>query len=184
MEKILRKLAIWFETGDLIPLLILVSVPHYAMVLAKFDFWLVAAVLGLLVDIGHYRTIKAALRGKGWTWMIVLTILSFAFHTAFYWLGEAGAWAMPIGAAVPTVIFALAWISKTERIGEKLAKQDAPVAMPIARQDVPEVPRGTYQDFMAMSVARPMSAKEVVAQFNVPKRTAYNWLARFGKGEV
>jgi len=30
----------------------------------------------------------------------------------------------------------------------------------------------------------PMSAGEVVAQFNVPKRTAYNWLAKYGKGET
>lgn len=180
IEKVFRKFTLWFETGDLIPLLILVSVPHYAFVLAKYDFWLVAAVLGLLVDIGHYRTIKSALRDKGWTWMVILTILSFAFHCGFYALVGSGAWAVPLGAAVPTVIFALAWISKTERIGEKLTRQVGDKVTTVAPDVAPmaqKVTRATrLNDICRVNVSRngdgPMTAHEIVAKYGVSLRQA------------
>lgn len=56
-----------------------------------------------------------------------------------------------------------------------VAQENMPVALPV-------MARGTYQDFVSMQVARngdgPMSVNEVMAQFAVPKRTAYHWLAK------
>jgi hypothetical protein len=57
-----------------------------------------------------------------------------------------------------------------------LSKEES---LPAARANVP---RGTYREFLAMQLAQngngPMSASEVMAQFVVPKRTAYHWLAK------
>lgn len=183
---VLKKFVNWMENGDLIPAIIAVSIPHYASVLSKYDFWAVAAVLGFLVDVGHYRTIKTYLRGNGAVWMIVLTVFSTGFHIAFYALGGAGLAAAVIGCAVPAVIFALAFISRKERLDSKVAKS---ASVPIARQDsatsTPMAKRGTYGEFVSAQLARngngPMSATEVVATFAVPKRTAYNWLAKYSK---
>lgn len=186
IQGIFKSFVNWMENGDLIPAIIAVSIPHYASVLSKYDFWAVAAVLGFLVDVGHYRTIKTYLRGNGAAWMIVLTIFSTGFHIAFYALGGAGLWAAVIGCAVPAVIFALAFISRKEKLDTKVAKS---ASVPLARQEsatsTPMAKRGTYPEFVAMQAARngsgPMSASEVVETFAVPKRTAYNWLAKYNK---
>lgn len=186
-SKLFKSFVNWMENGDLIPAIIAVSIPHYATVLSKYDFWAVAAVLGFLVDVGHYRTIKTYLRGNGAAWMIVLSVFSTGFHVAFYALGGAGWWAVVIGCAVPAVIFALAFISRKERLDSKVAKSVAtvPVAQDGSATSTPLATRGTYPEFVAMQLARngqgPMSAGEVVATFAVPKRTAYNWLAKYGK---
>lgn len=181
---VFKRFVNWMENGDLIPVVIGISVPHYAVVLAKYDFWAVAAVLGFLVDVGHYRTIKTYLRGNGPAWMIVLTVFSTGFHIAFYALGGAGLWAAVIGCAVPAVIFALAFISRKEKLDSKVARS---ASVPMARQEsaasTPIAKRGTYSEFVGAQLARngngPMSVNEVMAQFAVPKRTAYNWLAKY-----
>jgi hypothetical protein len=107
----------WFESGDLVPLLVLVSAVHYAQVLSGKDAWLVAVVIGLLVDLGHYRTIRAAVRYSGsdgwqrvarWTIAIAMTGLSLNYHQRYYedwWLS----------APLPLLIAALAWLQQIER---------------------------------------------------------------------
>lgn len=54
--------------------------------------------------------------------------------------------------------------------------------IPVAQAPVPITKRGTFEDFLIASAARngkgPMKAGEVMAAFNVPKRTAYNWIAK------
>lgn len=52
----------WFEYGDLVPLLVLVSAVHYASVLKGKDDLPVAVAIGMLVDLGHFRTVRAAFR--------------------------------------------------------------------------------------------------------------------------
>lgn len=139
-----RRFVNWMENGDLIPIVIAVSVPHYAHVLAQFDFWPVAAVIGFLVDVGHYRTIKLYLRDQGWVWMVVLTLFSSGFHISFYALGGAGLAAMLLGLAPTAVIFALAYITKKERIDVKMnVQQGVQKARAVRSADVQQLPAGT-----------------------------------------
>lgn len=182
--KLWRGIVNWFENGDLLPLIIAVSVPHYGHVLAAYDFWPVAAVIGALVDLGHYRTIKAALNGKGWFWMIVMTVFSLGFHFAFYSAGGAAWWAaLFFAAAVPVVIFALSFIAKAERLAEKAARGVAsgkPAvtvvndALPSGTPDTPLLPGG-----------KPETAAERYARENgVSVRTAYRRLAETAKADA
>lgn len=129
-----RWLVEWFERGDLVPLLVLVSAYHYAAVLAGKDALLVAIAIGLLVDLGHYRTIRAAVRYNGdwkqaatrWVIAIGMTILSLNYHQRYYsdwWLS----------APLPLLIAALAWLQHVDRRPAKEthhaepAKVDAPI---------------------------------------------------------
>jgi hypothetical protein len=41
-----RGIVHWFEHGDLVPLLVLVSAVHYAIVLSEVDAWPVAVAIG------------------------------------------------------------------------------------------------------------------------------------------
>ena len=104
----------WFECADLVPLLILVSAVHYASVLATKDPLPVAVAIGLLVDLGHYRTIRAAVRYAGsskaqtaarWAIAAGMTALSLSYHQRYYqdwWLS----------APLPLLIAALAWLQQ------------------------------------------------------------------------
>lgn len=188
MKKLFAAFVNWFESGELAPLIILVSVPHYAQVLAKYDFWPVAAVLGFLLDLAHYRTIKAYQNGRGALWMVVLTAFSFGFHAAFYVLGGAGWWAVFLGAAVPVVIFALSYLSYTERWGQKARKAagimpertPVSVSLPELSGKMPEslpAPVTSWRQLTADQRAQvvELSVAEIVAQFGVSERTARNW---------
>lgn len=107
----------WFERGDLVPLMVLVSAVHYAAVLAGKDSAPVAIAIGLLVDLGHYRTIRAAVRYTGDSkrqavarWLIAtgMTALSLNYHQRYYqdfWLS----------APLPLLIAALAWLQKVDQ---------------------------------------------------------------------
>lgn len=57
MRKLWSRLVNWLENGDLVPIVILVSIPHYVRVLAEWEWMFVAASLGFLIDLGHYRPI-------------------------------------------------------------------------------------------------------------------------------
>lgn len=112
----------WFEYGDLVPLLVLISAVHYAAVLAGKDSWPVAIAIGLLVDLGHFRTVRAAVRYSGddrWQgatrWLIAagMTALSLNYHQRYY----ADWW---LSAPLPLLIAALAWLQKVDqRAGAK-----------------------------------------------------------------
>jgi hypothetical protein len=105
----------WFERADLVPLLVIVSAVHYAAVLNGKDIWPVAVAIGLLVDLGHYRTVRAAVRYSGSFWHAVarwliaagMTALSLNYHQRFYedwWLS------VPL----PLLIAALAWLQQVD----------------------------------------------------------------------
>jgi len=116
----------WLEYGDLVPLLVLVSAFHYAAILKDRDALPVAIALGLIVDLGHFRTIRAAFRYSGedrrhklslWGIALVMTAVSFAYHQRYYqdfWLS----------APIPFLIAALAWLQKVDKRGMR-GKPDA-----------------------------------------------------------
>jgi hypothetical protein len=116
MTRLWRAAVNWFEAGDLVPLLVLVSAVHYAAVLASKDFWAVAVAIGLLVDLGHYRVVRVAVRYQGdngwqrlarWAIAIGMTAVSLNYHQRYYldwWLS----------APLPLLIAALAWLQQVE----------------------------------------------------------------------
>ena len=74
---------VWlFEQADIIPALVIVSVWHYAGAMqAQGDPISVAIALGVLTDIGHYRSVKSVARKrsfslKHWIVMVVFTALT------------------------------------------------------------------------------------------------------------
>ena len=191
MKRIVSMFVNWFESGELAPLIILVSVPHYAQVLARYDFGPVAAVLGFLLDLSHYRTIKAYQNGRGALWMVVLTVFSFGFHFAFYWLGGGGWWSLFLGAAVPVVIFALSYLSFTERWGQKARKSAESLTVSRPEQEtlpgnLPEVagmldkPAEMPKSWRHLTEterqeAAELTTAEIIARWHVSERTARNW---------
>lgn len=179
-----RKVLNWIETGDLILPVVAVSAAHYAVVLAGKDLWFIAFVIGVLVDLGHYRIIKAAIRYGGWFYVaaLVMTALAFGFHLAFYGGGD---WRdLMAAAAMPICIMFLAGLSVKERWATRTKDKSGSVPpVQSGTNGVPTAKRGTYEQFKMAQMARngdgPMSVDEVVAQFGVPKRTAYNWMAKY-----
>lgn len=125
----------FFEYGDLVPFLVIVSAVHYAVILSGKDFWIVAVAIGMLVDLGHFRTIRAAFRYGGddrrqllarWLIALVMTGISLAYHQRYYndfWLS----------APIPFLIAALAWLQKvdrrTNRIDAEPKKRDASITV-------------------------------------------------------
>lgn len=121
----------WFERGDLVPLLVLVSAVHYAVVLAGADYWPVAIAIGLLVDLGHYRWVRAAAGYRGaqrweliarWAWAILFTAVSLAYHQRYY----ADWW---LSAPLPLLIASLAWLD-ARRIAQPKVAEPQKVAEP------------------------------------------------------
>lgn len=139
----------WFERGDLVPLLVVVSSVHYMSILAGKDVWPVAVAIGILVDLGHFRTIRAAFRYEvkpkhkaarflwiayrrtiypanlymRWAIALAMTGISLAYHQRYYndwWLS----------APIPFLIAALAWLQKVDRskpAQSEAKKQNAPI---------------------------------------------------------
>ena len=188
LKRYVNSLVLYFESGDLIPLVILISVPHYAFVLSKYDFWFVASVLGFLLDLGHYRTIKAYQKGNGALWMLILTVFSFGFHGAFYWLGGAQWASLFFGAAVPVVIFALAYLSFNEKWAKQAEKGsiETPVVLPQVQLTLdtqtkplelerPKPPTWHTLTDEQKKVVVDLTTAEIAAQYGVSERTARNW---------
>ena len=132
LQSVWKSIVNWFEIGDLVPLIVVVSAAHYVWVLADYDYWPVAAAIGIMVDLGHYRIVRAAVRYRGghirplmvrWCMVVFMTVLSINYHQRFYqdwWLS------LPL----PFLIAALAWIQKTD---EKIGKRDVST---IASQEI------------------------------------------------
>jgi len=127
--KILWEAAIyWFEHGDLVPLIVIVSAVHYSFVLAAFDHWMVATSIGLMVDLGHFRTVRAAVRYSGANhktqitrWMVAffMTAVSISYQQRYYsdwWLS------LPL----PFLIVSLAWLQETDKATGKRTKSETP----------------------------------------------------------
>lgn len=103
-------LIVWlFEKSDIIPLLVIVSTFHYAEALKDKDEWYIAIVLGVLIDVGHYRSVKSAMKHQDksrFTVMVVLTAMTGYYHWLYYKHDFI------LAAAVPVLIICLALLSK------------------------------------------------------------------------
>jgi len=128
MTTIWRHVVNWFENGDLVPLLIVVSAWHYIAILAGRDPWPVAIAIGLLVDLGHYRTVRAAVRYRGrpsqsaarWAVAAAMTVVALAYHLRYY---EFDWW---LAAPIPALIATLAWLSRVDaNLGARSRAQGA-----------------------------------------------------------
>lgn len=122
----------WLEHGDLVPWMVIVSAVHYSVILQAHDNPVTATAIGLMVDLGHFRTVRAAVRYSPakakskrakastkrealarWTMAAFMTVVSVVYQQRFYedlWLS------LPL----PLLIASLAWLQqKDQRTGTK-----------------------------------------------------------------
>ena len=168
----------WFEFGDLLPLLIIVSSAHYISILSNHDNWFVAVAIGILVDLGHYRWVRAAARYSGsdkrqaairWLFAISMTVVSLAYHQRFYqdwWLS------IPL----PLLIASLAWLSKVD---ERVGKRMSPVVN-VVTETAKELPKPEPQKNKIVKAGTNgkldyanMTIDEIVKATGKSRRTAY-----------
>lgn len=132
-----------FERGDLVPLIILVSAVHYTAILAGHDVPAVAVAIGLLVDLGHYRWVRAAVRYKlpttkrktqvkagrrelfvRWALAAGMTALAVLYQQRYY-----ADWALSL--PLPALVLSLAWLAEKDKTqGERKAAQPAAIVAP------------------------------------------------------
>ncbi len=202
LERLLKSALNWIETGDLILPVVVVSAAHYAIVLSAHDFWFIAFVIGVLVDLGHYRIVKAAIRFGKWFWFaaLIMTMLAFGFHLAFY--GDNGDWReWMYSAAIPIVIVFLAALSVRERWAAKATSGDkhdnrrdndappaqtvAPPAQTVAPSDETLSRAERLDAIRRVNVTRngdgPMTAEQIVAAYGVSLRQAQRDVAQLAK---
>jgi len=131
----------WLENGDLVPLLVIVSVFHYPVVLAQRDHIISAIAIGVLVDIGHYRFVRAAVRYTGsaylqlavrWGGSAILTAISLVYQLRYY-DGDL-ALALPI----PALIIGIAVLMKLDEHLRRSEKSE--VATEISNGRYPRIP--------------------------------------------
>lgn len=117
MKRFWKSLVHWFEYGDLVPLIVIVSAVHYAIILRSYDWYPVAVAIGLMVDLGHFRTVRAAVRYTGadlrqksarWGMAAFMTCVAVAYQQRFY----ADWW---LSLPLPFLIAALAWLQYVDR---------------------------------------------------------------------
>lgn len=181
----------WIENGDILLPVILVAVVHYAAGLAQYDFWLVAAAIGILVDISHYRAVKLYYAGKSGWWATILTVWSFFMHVFYYYNEGAEWWAIPFGATIPLIIFCLGWITKTQKLDEKIARtvskdqskennslrrNEIPMGIPSDVSGIPivsDIPRILPSETDNKIKRDPKILKTIMDRFSVSRSTAY-----------
>lgn len=121
-----------FERGDLVPLIILVSAVHYSAILAGHDVPLVAVAIGLLVDLGHYRWVRAAVRYTGasgreravrWALAAGMTALAILYQQRYY-----QDWALSL--PLPALVLSLAWLAEKDK--PQAERKSAPPAVVVS----------------------------------------------------
>lgn len=132
-----QRLANFFETGDLVPFAVIVSSVHFVTALVVYggEAWPVAVLVGVFVDMLHYRTIRYAVRGQRTRAAVLLatltTAMSYVFHLLFYVDGGAfQAVYLLLAAPLPFGIFILAW--QQEQARAEAAQADATAAQELA----------------------------------------------------
>jgi len=152
--KVWKSITTWLEHGDLVPLIILVSAYHYATILRQYDAWLSAVAIGTLVDLGHYRLVRLAVRYTGsdnrerfarWFFVLVLTAVALNYQQRFYndwWLS------VPL----PALIVSLAWLSqRDERTGQR--RQASPVIATVTISEPASEPSETVSEIVPAGAA-------------------------------
>lgn len=138
----------YFEHGDLVPFIVVVSAWHYSAILREHDHLIAAVSIGTLVDLGHYRWTKAAVRYSGddtrekigrWAMVLVMSAIALNYQQRFYndwWLSVP----------MPLLIASLAWLNqkdskptKKEKVQQVLTEvhppmlqEPQPIAQPLA----------------------------------------------------
>lgn len=108
LSNIWDRTATFFESGDLTPLAVAISVAHYGPVLVLHgEHWLIAFLVGALIDLLHYRTVRRLFQVTGRNQVIghaliatVTTAMAMGYHLRFYggdWLLAAP---IPVGIAI------------------------------------------------------------------------------------
>ena len=131
-----QRAANFFENGDLVPFAVVVSSVHFVTALVVYggEAWPVAVLVGVFVDMLHYRTIRYAVRGRTRTAVILAaltTAMSYVFHLLFYI--DGGAFVpvyLLLAAPLPFGIFILAW--QQEQARSEAAQADASAAQTLA----------------------------------------------------
>lgn len=182
--KLIWNWIVWlFEKADIIPPVIAVSVWHYAGALSGKDPLPVAIVLGLLIDIGHYRSVKVYFKkhtiGR-FVLMLVLTTLTGWYH--YLWYKE-----ILLALGMPTLIISLAILSTWEgweRQAGKVGKEEKQSGK------LPEIAASNRYDWRTLpeedrQLVAGMVTSEIMRKYGIPDRTARNWrrAARNGKRE-
>ena len=174
----------WFEHGDLIPLLVIVSAAHYTSILSGYDKWPVAVSLGILVDIGHYRVVRAAIRYNNnrkaetvrrWIFLLVMTGISFGYH---YWFYNRS---FLLAAPIPLLIGILAWLQRvdvhlahSETKSVKLVSKVTQCDLQNVTVETNSVTDGTNDNTNDTAV----SVDEIMKRDNVSRSTAYRRLRK------
>lgn len=131
-----QRIADFFENGDLVPFAVVVSSVHFVTALVVYggESWPVAVLVGVFVDMLHYRTIRYAVRGRTRTAVALAaltTAMSYVFHLLFYI--DGGAFEpvyLLLAAPLPFGIFILAW--QQEQARNETAQVDASAAQALA----------------------------------------------------
>lgn len=119
-------LIVWaFEKADIIPALVIISAWHYGGAMQRHgDPLPVAVALGVLTDVGHYRSVQSVARKshepRRWIVMIVLTVLTWYYH--FLWYDN-----FVLSICIPALIVSLALLSHWDGWGRQAAKFVQPV---------------------------------------------------------
>lgn len=99
-----RRLARFFERGDLVPFYVVVSIGHYIPVLEAHDGRFIAALVGVAVDMLHFRAVRAWFDGKIISFNMVIGVLTTAmatgYHLRFYENDWLLALPIPVGIAI------------------------------------------------------------------------------------
>lgn len=128
-----HKISTAFEYGDLTPLAVVISVGHYGPVLAaKGDNVVVAWMVGALIDLLHYRTVRRLFQVTGRNQVIghalvavVTTAMALGYHLRFY----EGDWLLAIPIPVGIAILAQhAAAQKADGERDKEAALDTAIA--------------------------------------------------------
>ena len=134
---------VWlFEKADIIPPLVIVSAYHYGGALVDYDLLPVAIVLGVLIDLGHYRSVKAAIKTPElpqFAVMITLTCMTGYFH----WLWYRN---VILAATVPALIICLSLLSKWGGWERQALRFDAPQNASAKVQDATQMQNHAVQD--------------------------------------
>lgn len=99
-----NRLSNFFEHGDLTPFAVVISIAHYVPVLqAHGENLIVAALVGTLIDLLHFRTIRKAVNDLSKLDGFIAAVTTF-MATAYHWRYYAGDWLLalpiPIGIAI------------------------------------------------------------------------------------